>query len=217
VVVTTTLEDTSPVFMGDLALTIYAPELSGSTASTTRFNLTIREGGAFGPIAIEAKNFEFDAFGVGTVDIFDLAYGFYDVEVVGLDLFGSSISYAATGVSIEEPFSALTLLMESAIIAGDVVLNLMEPDAGMFAGPMDTIDYTLWEIDSVTGQLIIVESMTELPFDPWNALVIAGLELGQYHLELAVFDMLGYPIYGYSSDFSHNAVTTFLSVPLWYY
>ena len=217
VVVTTVVDEPAPVLTGDLALTIFAPKLSGTTAASRRFNLTLREGGAFGPIVIEAKDFEFDAFGVGTVDISDLSYGFYDLEVIGLDMFGTSTSYAATGVSIDEPFSVVSLSLEPALITGDVVMELMEPDAGMFAGPIDSIDYTLWEVDEITGQLTIVETMVNLQFDPWNPPVIPALGLGTYHLELLAFDMLGDPIYGYSNDFTHNAATTFLPVTLFYY
>ena len=203
-------------YVGDLALTVYAPAPSAYTADTVSFNVMLRRGGAFGPVVVDTVGFGLDAWGVGAVDLAELPYGLYDVSITGADLFGSAVSYAATTVNISESYGSLVMQLEPVTFAGDVVLDLYEPDGGLYENPVDTIDYTLYELDPLTGNLVFVEAMVEVPVDPWNPVVIAQLELGDYYLELSAYDLYGYRIYDWWGDFGHDAETTFLPIDLWY-
>ncbi len=204
------------VFTGDLALTVYAPLFSSLSPDTETFNVTIREGGAFGAVIVEGTGFVFDASGVGALDITELPLGFYDVEVLGIDFFGNAVSYAATSVSIEEPLTYLSLELEPVVQQGDVVLEMYEPDNGAFAGPIDSIDYVLWELDPVTGEYTLVEEMLEIAYTPWEPPVIGALELGNYYIEVYAYDAFGYWIYQFGGDFVHDADLTYAQIDLWY-
>lgn len=207
---------TPVVYVGDLALTIYAPAYSPVTPDTASFNVTIREGGAFGPVVLQGNSYALDIHGAGALDLLDLPYGYYDVEVVGLDFLGNAVSHAATGVSIDEPLTSLVLDLEAVDLAGDVVLEVYEPDGGIYSGPIDTIDYLLWELDPVTGQLIFVEQMNMLPFNPWQPPTIASLGLGDYYIEVFAYDSYGYEIYQFGAEFAHSGAVTYLPVQFWY-
>ncbi len=204
------------IYTGDLALTVYAPALSSLTPGSVGFNVTIREGGAYGPIALKGQGYEFDVFGTGVLDVVELPYGLYDVEVVGLDFYGDAVSYAAVTVTVEEPYVGLQLDLEPVTFSGDILLDLYEPDGGLYAGPIDTVDYVLWELDPTTGTYTLVEEIFELPAGPLDSPMIASLQLGEYYLELDAYDVYGYRIYEWAGEFSHASESTFLSVPLWY-
>ncbi len=204
------------LYTGDLALTAYAPVMSSLSAETETFNAIVREGGAFGPVILEGGGFVFDAYGVGAVDLLELPYGFYDIELVGLDFFGNAASYAATSISIDEPLASLAMELESTSYAGDVVLELYAPDGGIYENPIDTVDYFLWEVDELTGELIFVEEMAELQYFDWDPPVIGALELGSYYIEVYAYDAYGYNIYEFGGDFDHDADLTYLPVDLWY-
>jgi hypothetical protein len=212
--------DTTPtqvVYAGDVALTVYAPPMSLLTPDTYSFNITVRESGAFGAIVLQGFDYRFDPYGVGVIDIGALPYGFYDIEVVGLDMFGSSVSYAAQGLVVDESLVILTLDLDAVTFSGDVMLDIVEPDSGLYGGPINEIDYILWEIDPSTNELILVEQWFGIYFDPWNPLVIGSLGLGDYYIEVLARDMFGNAIYEFSGTFAHVGEATFLPVPLWYY
>ena len=206
----------SVIYQGDVALTVYSPLVSSVTPETVSFNVTVRSGGAFGPVIVEGSGFVFDGFGVGAVDIVDLEFGFYDVEVVGLDAFGSVVSYAASGLTVEEGLTSLVMELEATSFAGDVVLELYAPDGGQFENPIDTVDYVLWEVDAVTGELIFVEEMTELLYLSWDPVTIASLQLAEYYIEVFAYDALGWEIYQFGGYFTHDADVTYMPVDLWY-
>jgi hypothetical protein len=207
---------TVPVLTGDIELTVFAPAASAVTPDTVTFNVTVREGGAFGPVVLKGYDYVFDSFGVGVIDIGDLGYGFYDIEVIGMDILGNSVSHAAQGITVDEPLSILTLDLDPVLLSGDVALDLVEPDSGLFSGPIDSIDYVLWEIDPTTGELVFVEQFIDLAYNPWNEPVIGNLNLGTYHLEVVAYDVFGVGIYEFAGSFNHDNHTTFLPVNLWY-
>lgn len=207
---------TVPLLTGDIELTVFAPVLSAVSPDTMTFNVTVREGGAFGPVVLKGYDYVFDSLGVGVIDIGDLAYGFYDIEVVGFDVLGNSVSHAAQGITVNESLSVLTLDLSPVVLSGDVALNLVEPDSGLFSGPIDSIDYVLWEIDPTTGELTFVEQFIELAYNPWNEPVIGNLNLGTYHLEVVAYDVFGVGIYEFAGSFTHENQTTFLPINLWY-
>lgn len=206
----------SPVFyVGDIALTVYAPAVSPMTPNTVGFDVTVRKGSAFGPIVLQGYGYHFDAYGVGVLDLAELPYGLYDIEIVGKNAFGDSVSFAATSIALEAPFVSAPLSLEPVTLAGDVVLELYEPDGGMY-GPIDTIDYILWELDPTTGQYTMVEQIAELPAGPLDTPVIAALQLGTYYIEVDAYDVYGYRIYSWAGDFDHTSQSTFLPVAMWY-
>lgn len=201
-----------PVYdVGDIALTVYAP-WDGLTSS---FDVTLRDGGTYGDIVLQGADFVFDGSGVAAVDITDLPFGYYDLEVVGLDVYGNSVSYAATGVTLQESLTTVTLTLESSTVAGDVVLDILEPDGGMYGNPTTELDYILWEVDSVTGQYVFVEQLT-VAFDPWSPPIIGNLELGEFYIEVRAFDAGGTEQYEFAGSFSHNGETTTVPIDLWY-
>ena len=200
------------LYTGDIGLTVF----SAMTPDTETFNVTVRESGAFGPVILEGGGFVFDPTGAGALDILELPYGFYDIEVVGLDFFGNAVSYAATGVTIDEPFINVTMELEPVSFTGDVVLELYAPDGGIYEEPIDTVDYFLWEVDSITGELIFVEEMVEQAFFSWDPPVIGALESGSYYIEVYAYDAFGYNIYEFGGDFEHDAELTYLPIDLWY-
>ena len=221
-----------PVYdIGDIALTVYAPW----DGLTTSFDVTIRDGGAYGDIVLQGADFQFDGSGGAAVDITDLPFGYYDLEVVGLDAYGASVSYAATDVTVQEPLTTVTLTLESSTsgytdtgydsgtttqpgystYVGDVVLDILEPDGGMYGNPTSDIEYTLWDLDPVTGQYVFVEQLS-VAFDPWNPPVIGSLELGEYYIEVRAFDGWGTEQYEFAGSFSHDAETTTVPIDLWY-
>lgn len=202
-------------YYGDISVTVYAPQLSGTTPDTQTFAVTVREGGPFGQVVVAGTDFVFDAYGVGAVDITDLPYAYYDIEIVGVDMFGNSASYAAASLTLDEPLVTIALELEAVTYQGDVVLDLYEPDGGLYAEPIDTIDYFLWEVDPLTDELIFVEQMTELPVAFENP-TIPALELGNYYIEVYAYDAFGYPIYEFGADFAHDSELTFLPVDFWY-
>jgi hypothetical protein len=212
---TTTVVEPAPapvIYMGDIELSVYAPASSAFTPNSERFNVTLREGGAFGATVLTGDDFLFDAFGQAAIDITALPYGYYDLEVVGFDLFGNSVSYAAKGIMVDEAMTFVTIDLEAVTFSGDVVLDLVEPDNGLFAGPIDTIDYTLWEIDPVTNELTFVEQFHALEVDAWSAPSIASLALGEYYIEVFAYDVFGDNTYEFAASFSHETNTTYLPV-----
>lgn len=214
VVVTTTTSNGPALYLGDVALTVYAP--NGAYSESESFMLTVREGGAFGPVVLSGDGFVFDGHGVAAVDLLDLAYGYYDVEIVGFDTYGDTVSYAAVGMSVQEPLTSVFMDLESTLISGDVVLDMYEPDGGIYSEPIDTVDYAVWEIDPATGDLIFVEEMFGLFWAPHSPPVIGSLELGDYYIEAFAYDAYGYPIYEFGGEFSHVSNPTYVPMHLWY-
>lgn len=215
VVVVTTSGTVSPaLYLGDIALTVYAPD--GAYSLSESFMITVREGGAFGPVVLSGDGFVFDGHGVAAVDLLDMAYGYYDVEIVGFDVYGDTVSYAAVGMSVQESLTSVFMDLESTLISGDVVMEIYEPDGGSYAAPIDTIDYAVWEIDPATGDLIFVEEMFGLVWEPWNPPVIGSLELADYYIETFAYDAYGYPLYEFGGEFSHVSNPTYVPMHLWY-
>jgi hypothetical protein len=204
------------VYFGDTALTVYAPELSSITPDTTDFRVIIRAGGAFGPVVLETTLMPFDFAGVGMLDIFDLEYGFYDVEVTGFDFLGNLVSHAASSLNVNEPLESLVLSLDPIVFTGDVMLDLYAPYGGAYDNPIDTIDYVLWEQDPVTGEFTLVEEMIELPFYSFDPTIIANLELGTYFIDVYAYDAFGYLMFEGSTSFIHNNALTSVPVDLLY-
>lgn len=214
------------LLIGDIALTAYA------TPETMTFNVIVREESAYGPVVLEGTDFVFDAAGAGAVDIVDLPYGLYDVELVGLDAWGAAVSYAATSLVIEEPVTVVSMVLESTLASpapvpvdpgpvvvveptveiGDVALDIWEPDGGAIAGYTDTIDYYLWVWDEWAADWVFVESIGYIPFDPAEPPIIPSLTFGSYYLEVDGFDVMGARIYAFSGSFDHYASWTSLPV-----
>ena len=204
--------------VGDLALTIYAPYDDGVSPFTQTFGITVRQDSAYGPIILEGRDYTFDASGAGALDLTELGYGLYDVEVVGFDAYGASVSYAATTVTVDESLQYLTLELENTavIVTGDVALDLQVPDSGVYNGPVDSFDYYLWQWDPISGQYVFVESVGYVPFDSYDMPILPALDLGWYYLEIDAFDYAGVKNYIYSGEFEHTANLTSLTVWLDY-
>ena len=203
-------------WFGVIAITAYAPATSSLTPDTQRVMLTVREGGAYGPVLIQPTEFELEANGTVAIDVVDVSYGYYDIEVVGLDLFGNNVSYAATGITLDEPIVSVSLDMAPVTFAGTVLLDIVEPADDGFTGPAYSFDYILWEKDPMTGTLTFVEEITEIELDGWTMPMIENLELGDYTIEAFGFDAFGNLIYEYAADFSHEAEETVVPIFFWY-
>jgi len=202
-------------WVGDLALTIATPGVGALTPATESVRVTIRQGSAFGPV-VYTEAVPVDYYGEAAVDIYGLDYGFYDLEIVGLDYYGQSVSHAATGLTIDSSIRYTTVQLEPVSFGGDVTLDVYEPDGGYYAGPIDTIDYSLWEYDPSTGQYIIVEELSQLPYSPWDAITIGNLGLGDYYIEVFAYDVWGSLIYDFNAEFAHSASLTVLPVTFQY-
>ncbi len=218
------------LLIGDIALTAYA------TPETMTFNVIVREESAYGPVVLEGLDFVFDAAGAGAVDIVDLPYGLYDIELVGLDAWGAAVSYAATSLVMEEPVTVVSMDLESTLASpapipvepapvvpvepvtgiGDVALDIWEPGSGTTAGYTDTLDYYLWVWDEWIGDWAFVESVGYIPFDPAEPPVIPSLTYGSYYLEIDGFDVTGSLIYFFSGTFDHLSPWTSLPVDFGY-
>jgi hypothetical protein len=201
----------SSTWFGDVSLSVFAPH--GPSDSVT---VTVREGSAFGAVVVAYSDVPLSHNGSAVLDMFDVAYGYYDVEVLGLDVYGNVVSHSATGLTVERSMTYLSLELEPTTIAGDVMMEVYEPDGGVYAGPIDTLDYSLWEYDSYTGEYIIVEQMSNIPFNPWDAPVIGNLEMGDYYVEVFAYDAFGYLIYDFNAEFGHSAAVTVLPVAFQY-
>ena len=204
------------VYYGDAALTVYAPALSGVTPDTLDYRVVVRAGGAFGPVVLETTLMPFDHTGVGMLDLLDLEYGFYDVEVTGFDFLGGLVSHAATSLTVNEPVEALTVTLDPIVFTGDVMLELYAPYGGQYDLPIDTIDYVLWEQDPVTGEYTLVEEMVELPHFAFDPTLIENLELGTYFIDVYAYDAFGYLLFEGGTSFLHNDALTSVPVDLMY-
>ena len=214
VVVVTTVEETQ--LLGLISVTGYAPALSSLTADTESVIVTVRDGGAYGPVLIEPTEFQMEANGTVAIDVVDMPYGYYDIEMVGLDLFGNNVSYAAAGISLTEPIASLSLELEAVTFSGSVYLDIVEPADDGITGPAVSLDYILWEKDTVTGELTFVEEMTQVPLDGWNLPVIENLELGEYTIEVYGFNVFDELIYDAVAEFSHEYEETVVPIFFWY-
>ena len=201
---------------GDLSLQVHAPASSFATPLTESYNVTIREGGAFGAVVVSRSGMPINGVGVGRLDLVDLPYGYYDVEVLGLDYFGNVVTHAATGVTVDHSVVYLTLDLDPVSFVGDVMMEIYEPDGGAFAGPIASLDYAIWERDPASGQYILVEQLFEQSFNPWSSPVIGALEFGQYYIEVFAYDSYGYNIYDFNAEFTHDGALTVLPVTFQY-
>jgi hypothetical protein len=205
------------VLYGTVAMTVYAPEPSEFANDTETFLITLRSGGIVGPVVLESQEFSFGGDGVEGIDLLDVAYGYYDVSIVGLDGAGNAVSFAAAGVTVDEPVVTAILALEPTSLTGDVVLNLQEPDGGLLSGPITTLDYSLWERDSTTGELLHVQEMLSVAVDLFDMPIIEDLLLGDYTIQITAYDAFGQAVYEFVGDFTHESKTTFLPVVLWDY
>jgi len=178
--------------------------------------VTVREGGAYGPVLVQPSEFVMETNGTVAIDVVDVPYGYYDIEVVGLDLFGNDVSYAATGITLDEPIVSVSLDLDPVTFAGTVHLDIIEPTEDAFTGPAYSFDYILWEKDTVTGDLTFVEEITEIVLDGWTMPTIENLELGDYTIETFGFDIYGNLIYESVSDFTHQMEETVVPIFFWY-
>ena len=204
------------VYYGNAALTVYAPVQSLVTPDTVDYRVIVRADSAFGPVVLETAFMPLDAMGVGMLDLLDLEYGFYDVEVTGFDVFGNLVSHSARSLNVNEPLEVITVSLDPVVFSGDVMLDLYTPYGGQFDPPMDTIDYVLWELDPVTGEYTLVEEMIELPFFSFDPTVIANLQLGTYLVDVYAYDAFGYLLYQGSTSFTHNDSLTMVPIDLMY-
>jgi len=204
------------VWFGAISITAYAPPVTSLTPNTQSVMVTVREGGAYGPVLVQPTEFDLEANGTLAVDVLDVPYGYYDIEIVGLDLFGNNVSYAATGITLDEPIVSVSLDLDPITFVGAVRLDIVEPADDGFTGPAYSLDYILWERDVVTGELTFVEEITEIELDGWTMPVIEHLELGEYTIEAFGFDAYGNLIYEYVVDFSHDTEETMVPIFFWY-
>ena len=206
---------TSPL-LGTIAITAFSPMDSAFLTETDRALVTVRSGSAFGPVVIEPTSFFFDEDGLLSLDIVDLPYGYYDIEMVGLDIMGNNVSYAASGLTLNEPIESLSLSLEQIHFSGDVFLDISEPTWDAAVNPVNTIDYTLWDQDPLTGELTFVEYGSGLFYDGLSMPMIADLEFGQYHLDVQGFDVFGTQTVSFAGDFEHSGQDTLVLIDFWY-
>jgi len=207
--------DATPL-LGTIAITAFTPIDNAFTTATDRALVTVRRGSAFGPVVIEPVSFYFDEDGLMSLDIVDLEYGYYDIEMVGLDIMGNNVSYAASGLTLNEPIESLSLTLEQIQFSGDVYLDISEPTWDFDTYPVSAIDYTLWDRDPLTDELTFVESGFNLAYDGLTMPMIADLEFGQYHLDVQGFDPFGNQTVAFTGDFAHSGQDTLVSVDFWY-
>lgn len=204
---------TPVLLVGDVALTVMTPglEVPGTTQS---FRVVVRADSAYGPVVLDGADFVFDANGVAPVDLTDLPYGLYDIEITGFDAWGGVSSYGAATVILDEGTAYVSVTLESSLAVvtqGDVALDLVAPDGGAYAPPIDTIDYYLWAYDPSTDAFTFIESVGYIPFDPYAAVVVPGLGFGSYYIEVDAFDVEGFRIYTYAGNFYHAGELTTVS------
>ena len=206
----------STQLLGTIAVTAYAPVALGSSTDTVSTLVTVRSGSAFGPLVLQPETFTFDADGLLSLDIVDLPYGYYDIELVGLDSMGSNVSYAAGGLTLNEPIESLSVTLEQNQFSSDVYLDINEPTWDPLINPVHTLDYILWDRDSITGELTFVEQATGVFYDGISMPMIADLSFGQYRLDIQGYDIFGLQTVAYVGDFEHADVDTLVSINFWY-
>ncbi len=212
-------------YSGNIALTVYT-----SDYETMTFDVTLREGGSAGPVVLAGQGYRIDS-GVTTLDLVDLPYAYYDLELVGVDAWGNAVSYAATGLTLDEPAAVVTLTLANTAIASpvapapvapapvasyaaDLYVTMLLPDGGYYAPAYD-FDYTLYQVDAA-GQYITVESRQYVPFDASGLLYLPALDLGTYYLMIDAYDAAGARAYTFEGFIDHVSVPTDVAVTLSY-